>query len=160
MPSTAPVPTVAGYLDLSSVFADPALAAARHAEQMAAAEQLEQGVRAAAGSAASDDDRIRVAWSEAGGIDELEIDPRALRMASEDLAAQIRTVVNAARAQAQQQVATLVADAMGDGAPDPREVVADLPDLQAQLDEIMRDTAQMGSTVSGIVERMRARAQE
>ncbi len=67
-------------------------------------------------------------------------------------------VVNAARAHVQEQIATLVADAMGDGAPDPREMASQLPDLQEQLDEIMRDTAQMGSTVTGIVERMRARA--
>jgi len=38
--------------------------------------------------------------------------------------------------------------------------VAQLPHLQEQLDEIMRDTALMGSTVTGIVERMRARARE
>ena len=42
----------------------------------------------------------------------------------------------------------------------PRDVVAQLPHLQEQLDEIMRDTALMGSTVTGIVERMRARARE
>lgn len=83
-----------------------------------------------------------------------------MRLASDDLAAQSAVVVNAARTQAQQHVATLAAEAIGDGAPDPRDVVAQLPDLQEQLDEIMRDTAQMGSTVTGIVERMRARAQE
>jgi hypothetical protein len=160
MPDTAAAPPVPGYLDLSSDFADPALAMAQHAEQLAQAEQLEQGIRAAAGSAASEDGRIRVAWSEAGGIDELVIDPRAMRLASEELAAQIALVVNAARAQAQQQVADLVADAMGSGAPDPREVVAQLPELSVQLDEIMRETASMGSTVAGIMDRMRARAQD
>lgn len=49
---------------------------------------------------------------------------------------------------------------MAGGAPDPSEVVAELPDLAEQLDEIMRDTAQMSGTVTGIVERIRARAQE
>jgi DNA-binding protein YbaB len=160
MTDTAAAPTAGGFLDLSGVFADPALAVAAHAEQMAQAEQLEQGIRAAAGTAASDDGRIRVAWSEAGGIDELVIDPRAMRLASEDLAAAIAQVVNAARTQAQQQVADLVADAMGSGAPDPHEVVAGLPDLQVQLDEIMRETALMGSTVTGIVDRMRARVED
>jgi YbaB/EbfC DNA-binding family len=160
MPISERTSTVADYFDLSSVFADPAQAAQAQAEQMAAAEALEQAVRAATGSAASDDGRITVEWSEAGGIDELVIDPRAMRLASDELAAQIIQVVNAARTQAQSEIATLVADAMGAGAPEPRDVVAALPGLQEQLDEIMRDTAQMGSTVTGIVERMRARAQE
>lgn len=160
MPSTQGVPTVTDYFDLSSLFTDPARAAEAQAEQQSKAEQLEKHIRAANGNATSEDGRIEVEWSEAGGIDELVIDPRAMRLTSDELAAQIALIVNAARAQAQEQIATLVADATDDGAPDPREVVAQLPDLQEQLDEIMRDTAQMGSTVTGIVERMRARAQE
>lgn len=160
MPSTEPNPAAADYFDLSSVFTDPARAAQTHAEQIATAEKLEQGIRAANGNATSEDGRLRVEWSEAGGVDELVIDPRALRLGSDDLATEIALAVNAARAHSQQQIATLVADVMHDGAPDPRDVVAVLPDLQEQLDEIMRDTAQMGSTVTGIVEWMRARAQE
>lgn len=160
MPTPGRATTIADYFDFSNVFNDPERAVAAHAEQMATAEKLEQGIRDATGHAVSEDGRITVAWSEAGGVDALELDPRAMRLGSDELAAQITQVLNAARLQAQEGIAALVSDAMGEGAADPRDVVAQLPTLQEQLDEIMRDTAQMGTTVTGIVERMRARAQD
>ncbi len=141
---------------LSALFADPALAI----RALAKAQELEQGIRAAAGSAASADGRVRVDWSEAGGIDGLVVDPRVLRLGSDELAVQLITAVNAARAHSQEQIGSLVADVLGDGAPDPREMMEQLPDLREQIDDIMRDTAEMRSTVTGIVERMRARAEE
>lgn len=98
MSATERTPTVPDYLELSSVFTDPAQAAETQAEQLEKAEVLEQAIRDATGNATSPDDRIRVSWSESGGIDELVIDPRAMRQDSDELAAQIAGVVNAARA--------------------------------------------------------------
>ncbi|WP_237742799.1 YbaB/EbfC family nucleoid-associated protein [Actinopolymorpha alba] len=130
-----------------------------HQERAAKAEELQRRIQETVGAATTDDDRLTVSYSEANGIEELTIDPRMLRMGSEELAAEIKRVTNLARDDVQEQINTIVTEAFADGAPDPRQVLEQLPDFEKTMDEILRDTQTMGTEVVDIVERMRRQAE-
>ncbi|MET9022376.1 YbaB/EbfC family nucleoid-associated protein [Actinopolymorpha sp. NPDC004070] len=146
---------MSGHFELADLFQDPEQIMRAQRERMARAEELQRRVREAVGSASSDDDRIAVSYSEANGVQGLSIDPRAMRMGSQDLAEEITRLVNQARDDVQRQISGLVDEAFADGAPDPREIAEQLPAFEQTMDEILRDTEHMGQEITDIMERMR-----
>jgi len=147
---------VANEHDLGDLFQSPDAFWRAQQRRIAAAEELQRRIQAAVGTATSDDERITVSYSEANGVEELTLDPRALRAGSEELATRIRQAVNGARADAREQIATLVREAAkADGVPDPQDVLAQVPDFEKTMEEVLRDTEEMGQQLTDIVERMR-----
>jgi hypothetical protein len=122
--------------------------------RMAQVEEMQRRMAEIVGSAVSEDERISVAFSEANGLQKLDLDPRAMRLASEDLSAEIIKLVNQAREDAQQQAQQLVTEMIGSGAPDPHRLLEQLPAFEETMAEILRDTEQMGVDITEIVERM------
>ena len=142
--------------DLGDLLRSPEELLAAQKEQMAKAEELERRIAEVSGSATSDDERITVSFSEGNGLEKLDLDPRVMRMPSEDLAAEILRLVNVARAEAQGQIQDVLNEVLGeDGQPKPEEIGEQAAELQQSLDELMRDTMRMDGELTGILDRMR-----
>lgn len=65
------------------------------------------------GTGTAADDRIRVTWAAATGLDQLHLDPRAMRMPSQDLADAIKQAIAAAMADLRRQTAEVLKEEVG-----------------------------------------------
>ncbi|MEQ4207812.1 YbaB/EbfC family nucleoid-associated protein [Actinopolymorpha sp. B17G11] len=147
--------------DLRDLLRSPEEIMATQREQLAKAEELQRRIGEVTGSATSEDERISVSFNEATGVEELKLDPRVMRMPSEDLAAEILRLVNAARADAQGQIQVVLDETFGgDGRPDPEEIGEQVAELQQSLDEMMGDTMRMDGELTSVLEQMRKLAGE
>lgn len=142
---------MSGYFDLPDLFTDPEAFQRAQQERLAQANDLQRQVQETVGTAKSDDERIVVSYSEGKGIDELTLDPRVLRLPSEELAAEIKRLANAARDDARRQLGESFQGTFGD----PNELVEQLPEVERSVDEMMRDTHHMRDELMSILERMR-----
>jgi DNA-binding protein YbaB len=92
-----------------------------------------------AGSAESDDGLLGAQISTAG-LQNITIDPRAMRMPSEDLAEAVVAVVKRAEADLDRQRRELMAElGVGDAIPDLSESMASLERLRSRLDQGQSD---------------------
>lgn len=149
-----------GDLGFADLFRSPEEIAQAHQDRLAKAEEMRQAILAATGSASSDDERIRVSYSEGEGIRELYLDPRAMRLSSEELASEIARLVNEARVDAQRQVQQLVEEAAQHGTlPDPNAIVEKMPEIERSVDELVRDSHEMTQQLMAIVERVQRAAE-
>ncbi len=126
-----------------------------HQERMARVQELQQATADIVGVAASEDERIKVNFSETEGVRNLALDPRVLRMPSEDLADEIMRLVNQARDDARRQIQQLVEDTAQDGLVDPQTVLEKMPEIEQSVDDLMRDSQAITHQLMDIVERMR-----
>jgi DNA-binding protein YbaB len=142
--------------DLGDLLRSPEELYAAQREQLAKAEELQRRIETVTGTATSSDERIAVSFSEANGVQDLVLDPRVLRMPSEDLAAEIVRLVNAARTEAHGQIQQVMNETLGDGGrPDPEQIGEQAAELQRSLDELMRDTMRMDGELTDVFDRMR-----
>lgn len=141
-----------GFIDL---FRGPEEIVRAQQERMAKAQELQRATAEITGVAASEDERIKVTFSESDGLRNLVLDPRVLRLPSEDLAHEIIRIVNQARDDARKQLQQLVADSAQDGLPDPESVLEKMPEIERSVDELMRDSQAMTHQLMDIVERMK-----
>lgn len=138
---------------IPTYFHDPEEMARHQTEQLAKLAEYQEQLAVAIGTAESEDGEISVAFSEEKGVHDLRIDPRAMRDGSEDLAAQIEQLVNQARAELQRKQVEIAQATFGDSI-DPAKLLADMPEAQAQLGELMNITRQAGNDVGLLVERI------
>lgn len=124
-----------------------------HQERLAKLQELHDGA-AAEGVAASDNERIKATFSETEGLRELVLDPRALRLPSDELASEIVRLVNQARDEAQHKVRALADESTGEGLADPNTVLEQLPDVERSVDGLMRDTQEITHQLMNLVARM------
>ena len=99
------------------------------------AKVLQERAAEITGSASSDDGYIKVTWR-GGGLDGLEINPRAMRMGSAELAETILRLSQEAKADSREQSDAMMNDVMGEQSP--AGIVADKQGLKESLD-MMRD---------------------
>lgn len=132
--------------------ADPWAVADGLRDQAARAGALHRRLSDVEGSAATDDGLVRAAVG-AGGLRELVIEPRAMRMASADLAGAVLDVVQRARAEFDRRRAEL-ADELGVQRPD-----VDLDQSLAQLEQLRAMVAGSHGDLRGAFERFRRQAQ-
>jgi DNA-binding protein YbaB len=124
-------------------------------QRLARIQEIQEATVSAVGQATSEDERIKVSYTEAEGVRKIELDPRALRMASEDLGDEIARLVNDARKDAQQQVQRLVQESAQDASVDPQEFLAKMPDIERSIGDLMQETQTMTTQLMDLVERMR-----
>jgi DNA-binding protein YbaB len=143
-----------GFDQIPTYLHDPEQMAAEQAKQLEKMADYQQQLAEARGTAESEDGQISVAFSEEKGLHDVVIDPRAFRDdGSEDVADQIETLVNQARAEMQQKQLEIAQNVFG-GSFDPAGLIADAPEAQAQLGELMNLTRQAGNDVGLLVERI------
>ncbi|HEX5597424.1 MAG TPA: YbaB/EbfC family nucleoid-associated protein [Micromonosporaceae bacterium] len=143
------------YLDLGALVTNPDQILREHQERLAKVEQMQEGILNAVGTAHSGDQRITVSYSEADGVRELRLDPRVMRMPSEELAAEITRLVNEARADVRRQVEQITAESFAEGALNPHDVMERIPEFQQTMDDIMRDTLKASDELNVLLDRMR-----
>jgi DNA-binding protein YbaB len=68
------------------------------------------------GRAESKDRRVKVACTVAGGVTDIEIDPRAMRMPAAEFAEILKTLIREANADLQRQLSELMAETYGEAA--------------------------------------------
>lgn len=144
--------------DLSTLFGSPEAFVAQHEERLARLADLHKEVAEAVGEAASDDGRVQVRFTEADGISELKLDPRALRLPADDLADLITRTVNDAKRAAAAAVAEAGSRAQQAGLPDPDAVLDQVPGIQQFLAEVTADTGRMTEQLESLMEQLTTRA--
>jgi DNA-binding protein YbaB len=84
----------------------------------ARSDELQKRILAVKGHAASEDKRVKVTCSASGGVEDLYLDPRALRMPAAELAKTIKDLIRDAGQDLNAQIQEAMADVMGeDGTP-------------------------------------------
>jgi DNA-binding protein YbaB len=122
--------------------------ARRMAEQAATVQDRIAGL---VGRAETPDGRVRLAFSPEKGLPELHIDPRAMRMGSEELAETIQRLVGEALADlVEQKQATAAKDGVEAAAPDPEAIGKTLDGMS----DVMRMAAR---DATALIEQVRAR---
>jgi DNA-binding protein YbaB len=142
--------------DLSTMFGSPEGFLAQHEARLAQLADLHREVAQATGHADSADGRIRVRFTEAEGITELVVDPRALRLPADDLAHLIARTVNAAKQSASAAAGEAADRAHLAGLPDPASVLEQVPGIQQLLAQVTDDTGRMTGHLESLMERMAA----
>ncbi|MGW0231537.1 YbaB/EbfC family nucleoid-associated protein [Actinopolymorpha singaporensis] len=146
--------------DFNDLLRDPEAIVAAQRENLQRAQEMERRIAELTGSATSDDERITVTYTEANGIESIQLDPRVMRMASEDLAAALVQVANAARADMREQMQRVVDETIGEeGQPDLAELAANAAQMEAAMNEFMRDTMTMESDLQNAIDRMKRMAE-
>lgn len=143
--------------DFANINVDEAVnRAKRQAEQVA---QMQDKLSEAVGRAESQDGYVKVTYTSAAGIAELEINPRAMRMASADLAETIKSTVKDAAADLQANIRAMMADIYAGQPNNPLDIMQDPSKMTERLEEMkgLLDSA-MGDA-SLYMEKLRRRIQ-
>lgn len=142
--------------DFNELLRDPEEIVASQREQLARVHEMERRIAELTGSATSADKRISVTYSETNGVESITLDPRVMRMPSEDFAAELARVVNAARTDMREQAERVIEETIGnDGRPDLEELAVDVTQIEATMNEFMRDTQAMEGELQNAIERMK-----
>lgn len=89
------------------------------------------------GTGTAADGRVRVTWTAATGIDQLHLDPRAMRMPSEELAAAIKQAITEAMADLRRQTAEVLQTETGTSAGGSVAKIQEMREaFGSQMDEI------------------------
>ncbi|GAA2760135.1 YbaB/EbfC family nucleoid-associated protein [Actinopolymorpha rutila] len=146
--------------DFNDLLRDPEAIIAAQRENLQRAQEMERRIAEVSGSATSEDERITVTYTEENGIESIQLDPRAMRMASEDFAAVLVQVANAARADMRDQMQRVVDETIGEeGQPDLAELATNAAQMEAAMNEFMRDTMTMESDLQNAIDRMKRMAE-
>jgi DNA-binding protein YbaB len=107
---------------------------------------IQERIASLVGEAESADGYVRVTYTASGGIADLELNPRAMRMASSDLAQTIKDVIQAAANDLQSKIRQEMSSAFeGEGdnpmdlADDPEKVKAKVEEVKGMLDGALND---------------------
>jgi hypothetical protein len=120
-----------------------------HRRTLSRSGDLRRQLQDLVGSAASDDGRI-AAEVNAAGLAKLTLDPRAMRLASEDLAEEIVRVTALAKEDLDARRGELVRE-FGISATD-----LDVEQVSAQLNEVVAATRRDGADLEALIERFRS----
>lgn len=122
------LPGLHGLSDFAAAL-DPQRITERVESQAQALRELQQQVRDLRGVASSDDGFITATYSNEAGFSRLDLDPKAMRMPSEDLAIEIVRVAGLARDDYNTKHAELVAQSGQSFAIDPAQASADMQEI-------------------------------
>jgi DNA-binding protein YbaB len=134
---------VEGFGAFANIDVDKLLNGAQ--ERISRVQEMQERLADLAGQAEAAEGRIKATYTMAGGLTGLEIDPRALRMGSKDLADTVRSTVQEAAQDLQRQIAEAMSDVFGEKdnpmnlVGDQNAAVAKAKEAQAAYDRTMQD---------------------
>jgi hypothetical protein len=137
------VPQPAGSVDVRGVIDELRAQAARTVERR-------DRVRDLVGRAESDDGNVAATYTAADGVQQLVLNPRAMRLAAEDLAAEIVRVTGRARHDLDRQRAEVAAES------GPAPAPPDLEQSEARLAELRAALSGGAADVQAVVDRWRS----
>jgi len=105
---------------------------------------LQESMKAIEGHAQSRDGYISVTYTASAGLQELELNPRAMRMASQDLAAAIKETVREAMNDMQQKMTAAMSEVFGEFNPmemlnNPEQVTGQAKKMEESLNMSAKD---------------------
>jgi DNA-binding protein YbaB len=122
----------------------------RSAEDSAAqAEKMKDRIATVTGRAESEDGKVKAEFTSSDGLSRLDLDPRALRMSSDELSAEIRKIVNAASKDFQTQLTEATMSMFG-GSVDPADLMGDQVEGMTKVQEYAKEQAgKLGDAYAG-----------
>jgi DNA-binding protein YbaB len=123
-------------------------------ERMAKAGEARERMTGLTGRAESTDGRIKVASTAEDPLAELQIDPRAMRMGSEELAAAIRRVARLARQDLDRQAQEITDEVYGDDQ-NPMDMLRNPEEMKKNLADMQEMFGKAGDNAQAIIERLR-----
>lgn len=123
-------------------------------ERMAKVTEARERMTGLTGRAESTDGRIKVASTAEDPLAELQIDPRAMRMGSEELAAAIRQVARLARTDLDRQGQEITDELYGDGQ-DPMDVLRNQDQLKKNLSDMQEMFGKAGNDAQAMIDQLR-----
>jgi DNA-binding protein YbaB len=141
----------AGFGDFANIDVDKLMRDAQ--TRFARIKEMQTQAAELVGRAQDHDGRVHAQFTAGKGLSELFIDPRAMRMASQDLSATIVHVIQEAAADLQRQTGALMTETLGADAAtltDPEKAVAKAQEAQQAYDRTVGD-------VMGELERIQRR---
>nr|BFE32692.1 hypothetical protein GCM10010200_049430 [Actinomadura rugatobispora] len=121
-------------------------------ERVARIASMREQAGALTGTAETPDGRIKVTCTADDPLAELRIDPRAMRMASDDLAAAIRETARRALADRDRQVEKLAAQEYGDD--NPLDLLNNGERLQQTLSEVQGMFSKAGRDARSLIDQL------
>lgn len=101
------------------------------------------------GTGTAADDKVKVTWAAATGLDQLTIDPRAMRMPSEDLARAVKQAITAAMADLRRQTAEVMKEELGTV---PGDTAAKIEEMREAFDSEMNEITARIDQARGVME--------
>lgn len=123
-------------------------------ERMAKVSEARERMTGLTGRAESTDGRIKVGSTSEDPLAELEIDPRAMRMGSEELAAAIRQTTRLARADLDRQAKEII-DELYAGDQNPMDVLRDSDQLKKNLGDMQEMFGKAGDDAQAMIDQLR-----
>jgi DNA-binding protein YbaB len=123
-------------------------------ERMAKVAQVRERMAGLTGSAESSDGRVKVVCTSTDPLAELHLDPRAMRMGSEELAAAIRQVSRQAREDLDRQVDEITKEAYGED-DNPMDLLRNREELKENLTEMQGMFEKAGNDAHAMIDQLR-----
>jgi DNA-binding protein YbaB len=123
-------------------------------ERMAKAGEVRERMAGLSGLAETSDGRIKVVSTSADPLAELHIDPRALRMGSDELAAAIRQTARRAREDLDRQAEEVTTEAYGEDG-NPMDVLKDTDAMKQNISDMQNAFEKAGSDAQTMVDQLR-----
>lgn len=123
-------------------------------ERMAKVSEARERLAGLAGHAESTDGRIKVTSTSQDPLAELHIDPRAMRMGSEELSAAIRQVSRLAREDLDRQANEITREVYGDD-DNPMDALRDPEQLKKNLTEMQEMFGKAGNDARAMIDQLR-----
>ena len=143
----------AGLGDLGNIDPDRALEDAQRKAEMLSGIQDE--LTTVVGRAESPDGHVQAAFSASEGLTELVLNPRVMRMASVDLAEQIKNVIQEAAQDMQRQLTAQMTRWFEGEGENPMDFVSDPQKSDAKIRDIQQSLTNTLNDLNGEMERMR-----
>jgi DNA-binding protein YbaB len=125
-------------------------------QRFARLSELRERMATFEGHAQTEDGRIRATYSASGGLTHLHLDPRALRLGSEELAEKIVEVVQQAARDLQEQNQQAMTELFGED-DNPMRYLTDQQAVQERADEMQRNFNRAMNDVMGELDKVRRR---
>jgi DNA-binding protein YbaB len=122
-------------------------------ERMAKVNEARERMAGLAGHAETTDGRIKVTCTSEDPLAELQIDPRAMRMGSEELAAAIRQVSRLAREDLDRQANEITEELYGDQ--NPMDMLRKRDELEKNLADMQEMFGKAGNSAQAMIDQLR-----
>lgn len=125
-------------------------------ERFARAQAVQEQIKGLTGHAETPDGRIRVTSTAADPMAELHIDPRAMRLGSQELAQAVKETVSRSRQDLDRQVNELARGGAFGNEVNPLDFVKDKAVLKTMLDDMQGAFQSLGTQTQEMLEKLRA----
>lgn len=126
----------------------------RSQEQLAKVSQLQEQLQEIVGRGTSDDGLIEVSISHNGQVEDLDLNPRVMRLDSVTLAENLKAAIRAAQVNLQDQITAVTTEALGES---PMDYINDPSIVQSKVQEVQEGYERGMNSVMADIDRIHSR---